>query len=115
MSLVIEQQMVPLQADQNNVIRVGNTRVTLDTVVHAFEQGHTAEEIAAHYPALRVADIYAVIAYYLNHQTEVQAYLQQQTKAIAELWESIEAKSDYQQFRQRLIARYQASAKLEST
>jgi hypothetical protein len=62
---------------------VSDTRVTLDTVVHAFEQGHTAEEIVSHYPALRLADVYTIIAYYLNNQAEVEAYLrQQQEKAV---------------------------------
>jgi hypothetical protein len=87
---------------------VGDTRVTLGTVVHAFEQGHTAEEIVSQYPALRLADVYAVIAYYLNHQAEVQAYMRQQQEEAQKIWEQIETKADYQAFRERLLARYQA-------
>ena len=105
MTLTVAAQIIPLKADQDGVMRVGETRVTLDTVVRAFEQGHTAEEIASHYPALRLADVYAVIAYYLNNQPAVQAYLRRQEEETQKLWEQIESKADYQGFRQRLIAR----------
>jgi uncharacterized protein (DUF433 family) len=56
---------------------VGKTRVTLDTVVSVFNQGATAEEIVNRYPSLNLADVYATIAFYLKHQSEVEAYLQQ--------------------------------------
>jgi len=45
---------------------------------------------------------------YLNHQAEVRAYLRQQHKEAQETWELIESKADYQAFRERLLARYQA-------
>ena len=108
MTLIVDVQTIPLKADSNGVMRVGDTRVTLDTVVHTFEQGHTAEEIVSHYPALRLADVYAVIAYYLNHRAEVQAYLLQQQEEAQKIWEQIETKVDYQAFRERLLARHQA-------
>lgn len=111
MTLTVEVQTIPLKADQDGVMRVGETRVTLDTVVQAFEQGHTAEEIVSHFPTLQLADVYAVIAYYLNNQTEVRAYLQQQEEVIQKIWEQIEAKADYQIFRERLIARHQAKVR----
>jgi len=111
MSLSVDVQTIPLKADADGVMRVGDTRVTLDTVVHAFEQGHTAEEIVSHYPALRLADVYAVIAYYLNHRAEVQAYLRQQQDEAQKVWEQIESKVDYQSFRERLLARHQAKTR----
>jgi hypothetical protein len=55
-----------------------------------------------------LADVYAVIAYYLNNQAEVQAYLQQQQEEAHKIWEKIETKIDYQAFRERLLARHQA-------
>ncbi len=108
MILIVETQSVPLKADQDGVMRVGATRVTLDTVVHAFNEGHTAEEIVSHYPALKLADVYAVISYYLNNEAAVDVYLQQQEEAAEKMWLEIEAKPDYQTFRKRLIARHQA-------
>jgi uncharacterized protein (DUF433 family) len=56
---------------------VGKTRVTLDTVVAAFREGATAEEIAQQYPSLTLAATYATIAYYLNHQAEIDTYLRE--------------------------------------
>ena len=111
LTLSIDLQIIPLKADPNGVIRVGGTRVTLVTVVHAFDQGHTAEEIVSHYPVLRLADVYAVIAYYLNHQAEVQVYLRQQEAESRALWEQIETETEYQAFRERLLARHQTGTK----
>ncbi|GIK56139.1 MAG: hypothetical protein BroJett015_18020 [Chloroflexota bacterium] len=111
MTLIVEAQSPPLQFDQDGIIRVGGTRVTLDVVVRAFNQGHTAEEIASHYPALKLADVYAVISYYLNNQTAVNHYLHQQKEAAAEIWHTIESAPDYRLFRERLLARHQAAAK----
>ena len=112
MSLTVEVQTIPLKADKDGVMRVGKTRVTLDTVVHSFELGHTAEEIVSHYSALRLADVYAVIAYYLNNRAEVDTYLQQQDKATQKIWQQIEAKDDYKAFRERLMARHQSKTTL---
>lgn len=105
MTLTLERQIIPLTEDQHRVMRIGQTRVTLETVIHAFEQGHTAEEIVSHYPALQLADVYAVIAYYLNHRAEVRTYLQQQETKAKKVWTQIEAKTEYQNFRERLLAR----------
>jgi hypothetical protein len=55
-----------------------------------------------------LADVYAVIAYYLNNQAEAQAYLQEQQDKAQKIWERIETKSDYRAFRERLLARCQA-------
>jgi uncharacterized protein (DUF433 family) len=115
MTLIVDAQTIPLKADADGVMRVGDTRVTLDTVVHAFEQGHTAEEIVSHYPALRLADVYAVIAYYLNHRAEVQAYLLQQQEEAQKIWEQFETKVDYQAFRERLLARHKAKTSPSAT
>jgi len=103
----VEAQPIPIAADPDGVMRIGGTRVTLETVIHAFDQGHTAEEIVSHYPVLRLADVYAVIAYYLNNEAVIQTYLEQQAKAAEEIWREIEAKSDYQAFRDRLLTRQQ--------
>src|SRR5579864_7726122 len=73
MPIVAEQP--PLTATADGVIRVGNTRVTLDTIIAAFNEGATAEEIAQQYSVLSLADVYAVVAYYLNHKTDVDTYL----------------------------------------
>jgi uncharacterized protein (DUF433 family) len=94
----------PLHADEDGVMRVGETRVTLDTVIHAFEAGSTAEEIVSRFSVLRLADVYTVIAYYLNQREAVQQYLKQQEETSIQSWSEIESKSDHRIFRERLLA-----------
>ncbi len=105
MSLGTISEPVPVATDTDGVIRVGGTRVTLDTVVAAFHDGATPEEIAQQYPSLYLADIYAVIAYYLKRQSDVDAYLQQRQQQAAEIRRQNEARFDPQGVRARLLAR----------
>ena len=105
MSLPFATEMIPLQRDRDGVIRVGGTRVTLDTVIHAFKEGATAEEIARRYPTLDLADIYAVITYYLRRQAEVEAYLQKQEEEARIVRQQNEARFDPRGVRDRLLAR----------
>src|SRR5215207_4510374 len=85
---------VPLQTDQDGVIRVGGTRVTLDTVVAAFREGATAEEIVQQYPSLQLADVYWVIGYFLQHQPEIDSYLAERQQRAALLRTQNEAQFD---------------------
>lgn len=66
---------VPLVEDARGVLRVANTRVSLDIVVNCFLAGQSPEEIAEQYPTLELADLYAVLAYYLRHTAVVDEYL----------------------------------------
>lgn len=84
---------------------VGKTRVTLDTVVAAFDRGATAEEIVYRYPSLKLADVYAVIAFYLNHQQEIEIYLKQRKQQAQEIRQRNESKFDSQAMRDRLLSR----------
>lgn len=110
MSLTIDAEPVPLQADADGVVRVGGTRVTLDTIVVAFQQGAAAEEIAEQYPSVVLSDIYAAIAYYLRHRSEVEAYLHEGNQQSDSLRQKQEVKYDRQEIRSRLLAR-RSSAK----
>jgi len=95
----------PLSVDAEGVIRVGNTRVTLDTVVEAFLQGATAEEIAQQYPALNLADIYSVLGYYLRRRTEIDAYREQRRSESNALRAEVEQQWNPAGLRARLLAR----------
>jgi len=94
-----------LHADADGVIRVGNTRVTLDTVVAAFSQGATAEEIVQRYPSLELADVYQVIGCYLHRTAEVEAYLEKRRTQAAAVRKQNEARFDPRGVRDRLLAR----------
>lgn len=52
------------------------TRVSLDSVAHAFLNGESAESIAQSFPVLSLEQVYGAIAFYLAHRDEVDAYLE---------------------------------------
>jgi uncharacterized protein (DUF433 family) len=105
MTLSIFAETVPLVTDVDGVIRVGKTRVTLDTVIAAFQDGAAAEEITQQYPSLDLADVYSVIAYYLRRRAEVETYLRQRQAQAGKVRRENEARFDPSGIRDRLIAR----------
>mgnify|MGYP001306832674 CR=1 FL=1 len=82
---------VPLQKDEQGKLRVGSTRVLLELVIHAFQRGETAEEIVDSYPSLKLADVYTVLGYYLNHRAEIDAYVRQADEAATRIQQEAEA------------------------
>jgi len=84
-------QPVPLHKNAQGVLRVGNTRVSLDVVIANYRQGLTAEAIVQELDTLDLGDVYAVLAYYLHNQADVEAYLAEQERHVVELqqqWET---------------------------
>jgi uncharacterized protein (DUF433 family) len=96
---------VPLHPDEAGALRVGATRVTLDTLIRAYADGCTAEEIVEQFPDVSLADVHAVIAYYLTHSSELDAYLQARQTEASELRMKVEALGDPRGRRERLLAR----------
>lgn len=105
MDLTIETERPPLTLGHDGVVRVAATRVTLDTLVAAFRQGATAEEMAHQYPSLELADVYAVIAYYLRRRPEVDAYIEARRSTTDGVRAENESRFDPHGIRERLIAR----------
>ena len=58
---------VPLREEPPGVLRVGKSRVLLELVIHAYHQGESPEGIVDMYRGLELADVFAVIAYYLAY------------------------------------------------
>jgi uncharacterized protein (DUF433 family) len=83
--------IIPLQADAHGAIRVSGTRVTLDTLIARYHQGDSPEAIHAGFPSVPLTDIYAVIAYYLAHRDEVDAYLKQRDEEAEQIRREVEA------------------------
>ena len=98
-------ETIPLETDSQGVIRVSKTRVTLDTLVTAFKDGATAEEIAQQYPSVSLADVYYVIGYYLRRQTEVESYLTARQHEAEDVRKQNESRFDPAGIRSRLLAR----------
>lgn len=105
MKLHAPPERVPIDTDADGVIRVGGTRVTLDSLVAAFDAGATAEEIAQQYDSVSLADVYSVIGYYLRHQSEVRAYVAERQKQAAQSRKEDERRFDPRGVRERLLAR----------
>ena len=75
MNLVLERQKPPLREDETGAVRVGNSRVLLETVIRAFQDGASPESIVHRYSTLSLSDVYNTIGYYLRHQDAIEAYL----------------------------------------
>ena len=58
-----------------NVYRVGNTRVSLDSLVYLFREGISAESMVESYPALTLEQVHGALAFYLANQSDIDAYL----------------------------------------
>ncbi|HXU35962.1 MAG TPA: DUF433 domain-containing protein [Blastocatellia bacterium] len=108
MSKVETMMTVPLTTTEFGTIRVGSSRVSLDSVVHHYKQGATAERIAESFPSLELGDIYAVIAYYLANRESVEAYLQTQEAEADDLQRQIESDPTQQQATNQLRERIRA-------
>src|SRR5438105_2611464 len=105
MSLPTTTEPLPLATDPDGAIRIGATRVTLDTVVAAYREGMTPESIVEQYPTLRLADVYSVIGYILSHSDEVEAYLRGRQQIADEVRRENESRFDPAGVRDRLLAR----------
>src|SRR5947209_7610555 len=76
-----------VRTDAHGVMRVGDTHVMLDSVLAAFEKGHSPERIRSQFPSLSLEQVYGAITYYLSHRTEVEEYLRRQDAVWAE-WQA---------------------------
>jgi uncharacterized protein (DUF433 family) len=55
--------------------RVGDTRVSLDSLVYLFREGLSAESMVESYPVLTLEQVHGALAFYLASQHEIDAYL----------------------------------------
>jgi uncharacterized protein (DUF433 family) len=60
----------------DGVYRVARTRISLDSLVCAYLNGHTAEAIAQSFPLLTLEQVYGALTYYLANRRVVDHYLQ---------------------------------------
>ena len=107
MAEALTTESVPLVTGPDGVMRVRGTRVTLETMVAAFTEGATAEEIAQQYPSASLADIYQVIGYYLRHSTELEPYFAERQQIMGDTKQINESRWPPHGIRDRLLARRQ--------
>ena len=90
---------VPLRIEPSDAVRAFRpelTRINLATIVLGYKDGETPQEIHRRLPTVDLADIYLVIAYYLQNTAEVDAYLR------AEVEERKRAEADRKKFNRLL-------------
>lgn len=61
--------------EHDQVWRIKDTRVALDSVIYQFQQGRSPEAIQDAFPALSLSQVYGAIAFYLDHESEIDEYL----------------------------------------
>ncbi|MBI3796175.1 MAG: DUF433 domain-containing protein [Deltaproteobacteria bacterium] len=106
MEIILQTEAPPLRRDASGALRVGQSQVLLELVIRAFQDGATPEAIAQRYSTTALADIYAVIAYYLRHREDIEAYLAEREQRAQEVRQHIEnQQGDLGDLRGRLLAR----------
>lgn len=98
----------PLRRDEVGGIRIGQSRVTLDSLLASYHTGSTPEEIAIQYPVLRLEDIYATITYYLAHHEQLDSYLETRRQEAQQHRQQLAQRHNLTDLRERLLARSQS-------
>ena len=111
--LPLHPEVPPLRVDDGGAVRVGKSRISLDLVVEQYENGMTPEDMVRAYDTLALADVHAVIAYYLRHRDAVRAYLERRAEEAESLRTKIEAERP-RISRDELLARRSAREKADA-
>ena len=105
MNAVMEAPAIPFTRDADGALRVAGSRVLVELVVRAFQDGATPEAIVQRYPTAGLAEVYATIAYYLSRRAELDAYLTERGQQAADIRGKIEAgQKDLGELRRRIAA-----------
>ncbi len=74
----LERRTMPSEyiEERNGGFYVPGTRISLDSVVYSFNEGRSPEAIQEDFPVLTRAQIYGAIAFYLDHQAEIDRLLE---------------------------------------
>lgn len=83
----------PYVEQRNSGYWVGETRISLDSVVYSFLNGESPESIAQNFPLLSLEQVYGVITFYLANQALVDAYLEEGEAAFQLLKQASREKS----------------------
>ena len=84
---------VPIREDNQGVIHVSGTCVTLVTILERYKVGDTPQQIHEGFETVPLSDIHTIIAYYLANREAVDRYI-----------EGVRAKGD--QLRQQIEGAY---------
>ena|SRR6266567_2887770 len=70
---------------REGVYYLRGTRISLDSIVYAFREGCSPESIREDFEGLSLAQVFGAIAFYLDHEADIDAYLARRREQWAEL------------------------------
>jgi uncharacterized protein (DUF433 family) len=97
-----KEYVAKVKVGQVEAYRIGDSRVSLDSVVYSWLQGDSPETIADNFPALTLEEVYGAIAFYLANQEMIDEYLRQSETRAEEVKQ--EWRSDNSALYRRLLA-----------
>ncbi len=103
--MTLGSEQIPLERDESGTIRIASTRVTLESVAYAFQEGESAESIQEAFPSLSLSDVYLVLGYCLRHPQELQIYLDEQRQGDAQARDQDEERFPTNGLKERLLQR----------
>jgi uncharacterized protein (DUF433 family) len=98
---------VPLVQLENGAVRVRNSRVTLETIVHRMQVGDTTEDIHDGFPTVSLKQIEEILTWYFNNQEGADEYLRQVEAQAERLRKWAESQPGYKERHEKLL-RYKA-------
>jgi uncharacterized protein (DUF433 family) len=99
-----------LTQDADGYIHLAGHRVGLQDLVHYYNERHSAEALAEMFPTLSLAVIHKVIAFYLEHRTDVDAYVAGCEAETGRQRAAARSGPDLAELRRRLAAKQTAGA-----
>ena len=94
---------VPLVQLENGAVRVRNSRVTLETIIHRMQVGNTIKRIHEGFPTVSVSQIKDILAWYFDNKAEADEYLRQVEEEGERLRRWIESQPGYKEGQEKLL------------
>lgn len=99
---------VPTRTDGDGVVRVGESRVSLASIVADFHRGSTPEQIVQNFDGVSLEDVYVVVAYYLQNQVAIDSLLETESTEDNRIQQETAARFPQSGIRERLLQRLKA-------
>lgn len=105
MAVLIDTSQDIISVNEAGVWRIRGTRVSVDSVIYAFDEGASPEEIIWRFDTLDLKKAYAVINYYLHNREKVDKYLADGEKTKRKIRHKLDKEFPTVGLREKLIAR----------
>ncbi len=92
---------------------ISGTRISLDSVVYAFQRGAAPESILRSFPLLTLEQVYGAITYYLAHEQQINDYLRRGEAEYAALSQA--SREELRRAKPEVYARLEAARKQHET